>query len=179
MKTYPTDGDDGSARLPDGQQVTKDDLQFDAVGTLDELNSALAVAHCACGSDRDLADAIRRVQHDIFALGAVTGRWTCSPRSVPTTKHLEQDMARWTSAIGPIRDFVLPGGCELAARLDLARTICRRAERAVVRLVNQRHQEVPRSVVPYLNRLGDWLFLAARLANHQAHVPETPWSQDD
>jgi cob(I)alamin adenosyltransferase len=178
MKIYTKTGDTGDTSLFGGQRVPKDAMRIEACGTVDELNSIIGVARCQ-GSNEEIDALLDRIQHDLFALGADLA----TPRSLEKesirrfdageTHTLERAIDRLTPGLKPIRNFILPGGSPQAAHLHLARTVCRRAERAVVRL--SRHEDIGKGAVAYLNRLGDLLFVLARYANHTAGVQEIRW----
>lgn len=177
-RIYTRTGDRGETALFGGDRVAKDDVRVEAYGTVDELNAALGLARAAC-RDQALDRQLARIQNELFELGADLA----DPRSgagekVPrlTDRHvqaLEAEIDAFTAEVPPLRRFVLPGGGEVGAGLHLARTVARRAERRVVTLA--RSAEVPEVAVRYLNRLSDWLFAAARAANHRAGAPEVTW----
>jgi cob(I)alamin adenosyltransferase len=146
---------------------------------LDELNSLLGWCACADGQGL-LAGQIQAIQRELFAMGAELSTPPGSrarsqgPRlGVQEIERLEAWIDEAGAQVEPLRHFVLPGGTELAARLHLARTVCRRVERAVVSLA--RNGEARMDLIVYLNRLSDLLFAWARLANHAAGVPDLPW----
>ncbi|NLX05573.1 MAG: cob(I)yrinic acid a,c-diamide adenosyltransferase [Phycisphaerae bacterium] len=170
MKEYPSQGDAGRAERPGGQWTGKDDPWFRTVGALDELNSAVGWSRAACAGQKDLSARLLQLQRDIFAVGAVLGGWRPFESSELDTASLEADIQRMWDALPPVSGFVLPGGCELACRLHLARTICRRAERRLAALAAQVDPPVHPEIQAYMNRLSDWLFAAARWANHEAGV---------
>lgn len=176
MKLYTKKGDGGQTGLGAGERVDKDHLCVAALGHIDELNAAVGLALAAC-DDAALADKLAQVQDRLLVLGAELAH----PAGGEATPVLETaDVARletWideaAAATAPLKGFVLPGGCELAARLHLARTICRRAERLLVTL--SRNQKVGPAVIPFVNRLSDLLFAWSRLANRLAGVGDTAW----
>ncbi len=180
MRIYTRTGDSGDTALLGGQRVRKSALRVEAYGELDELNACLGLA-VAAGPDDPAARLVIEIQRHLFALsarvadareaaGAPTEKTAFSEGHVTT---LEGAIDRAEAALPPLRTFVLPGGTEFAARLHVARTVCRRAERRLVALAAQEH--VPSVFLAYLNRLSDLLFVLARAANHRAGVPETPW----
>lgn len=178
MKIYTKTGDSGETGLFGGGRVSKDHPRVDAYGAVDELNAALGLAACAVDQE-DLRRALESVQSELFVLGAdlATPDGVQSTAVVRLEDHhvtaLEHQIDAWEAALPPLTSFILPGGTEAAARLHLARTICRRAERRVTALGHQEHLgELP---VRYLNRLSDWLFVLARTANARAGVPDRPW----
>ena len=172
-RIYTRTGDKGTTALGDGRRVAKDHRRIEAFGTVDELNSAIGVA-VSSGLDARGADLLRRVQNDLFDLGADLcvpeirkgGRRPARRALRITEAHvrpLEAAIDRFNGALQPLRSFVLPGGTVASSWLHLARTICRRAERRVVALA--RGEKVNPQAVIYLNRLSDLLFVIARRAN--------------
>lgn len=177
MKIYTKTGDDGSTGLIGGQRVGKSDPRIDCFGSVDELNAAIGWA--AVGTEGDLLKSLRAVQNELFVVGShLASPDGEAPVSVPAfdesaVGRLEMEIDAATDQLPPLRDFILPGGCETSARLHLARTICRRAERVLVAFSHDR--PVAPIMLTYLNRLSDWLFVEARLANHLAGVADIPW----
>jgi cob(I)alamin adenosyltransferase len=178
-KVYTRTGDDGTTALGTGQRVPKTSLRIGAYGTVDELNAQLGVV-LAGEVPPDLAEPLRRVQNELFHLGAdlcvpeADKPQRPGPRIEP--RHvvaLEQLMDGLSAHLEPLKNFVLPGGTAAAAQLHVARTLCRRAERDVVALAQQ--EPVGAEVVRYLNRLSDALFVMARYANKTAGVDEPLW----
>jgi cob(I)alamin adenosyltransferase len=183
VKIYTRGGDDGETSLFGAGRVGKAHPRVEAMGAVDELNAALgwALTQLAHGSSRERLEAL---QHDLFAIGAELA--TPAPkegRTRPATPALPEsraaEMEAWideaTAELPPLEAFVLPGGVASAAALHLARTVCRRAERAVVRLAEQ--EGVPPVVLVHLNRLSDLLFTLARLENHRAGRGDTEWKK--
>jgi len=181
MKIYTRSGDDGTTGLFGGGRVPKSDQRIACCGELDELNAALGVAaSLTTGPQHQL---IRQVQHELFNIGAqlATLPGSASAAQVPalhetSVQRLEQEIDAAEQQLQPLRQFILPGGCAPAAALHLARTVCRRAERAMVRLAAE--TPLPPPLLAYINRLSDWLFVQARLANHLAGVSDVPWQKD-
>lgn len=179
MKIYTRTGDDGTTGLIGGDRVRKSDPRLECYGTVDELNAALGLVQVIAPAE--LKSMVEPVQNDLFVIGS----HLAAPENDPTAqKHLplldENMIARLEMQIDEsetdlpkLRYFILPGGTELAARLHLARTVCRRAERLIVDFSWER--PIHPVIVTYLNRLSDWLFVQARLANHQAGVDDIPW----
>ena len=172
-RIYTKTGDRGTTALGDGRRVAKDHPRIEAYGTVDELNSVLGLA-ISSGLDAEAAALLRRIQNDLFDLGADlcvperrAGRKT--PARAPLrvgAAHvgpLEQAIDRFNAALHPLRSFILPGGGTASSWLHLARTVCRRAERRVVALA--RREKVNPDAIIYLNRLSDLLFVMARRAN--------------
>ncbi len=182
MKIYTKTGDAGETGLFGGPRVKKDDPRVEAYGAVDELNAALGAARAAsAGADAELDRVLATVQHRLFAIGAelATPHEAKAHRAVPPiapswTAELERSIDDLDAQLPPLRQFILPGGVPFAAALHLARCVCRRAERRAVTLSQQ--APVDPAALVYLNRLSDWLFLAARAANHRAGAAEAPWS---
>lgn len=179
-KIYTRTGDKGDTGLVSGQRVSKDSARIWAYGTVDELNSAIGVAR-ACRLNKKTDGILAQIQNDLFNLGAelatppsklIKGMPQIEQRHIDA---LEKLMDQLNARLGPLTEFILPSGCPAGAALHLARTICRRAERFCVRLA--REETVGELVVPYLNRLGDALFVLARWVNYQAGVKETCWKK--
>jgi cob(I)alamin adenosyltransferase len=178
MKIYTKTGDDGTTGLFGGQRVSKADAQIECTGCLDELNAAVGLA--AVAAPVELGPMLRAVQSELFVIGSHLGcpEPTRPPSHLPplsesSIRGLEDQIDAAEAKLQPLHNFILPGGSETAARLHLARTICRRAERAVIAF--QKIRPLPPNITIYLNRLSDWLFVQARLANHLANVPDVPW----
>lgn len=179
MKIYTKVGDDGSTGLFGGPRVPKDHLRVQAYGDVDELNSTLGLARAEC-QDAELEAILSRLQNRLFDLGGelATPDQENAPKRVPIVTDsdvslMETEMDRFDQELEPLRAFVLPAGSRLASQLHVARTVCRRAERAAVTLA--RHEAVPPESVKFLNRLSDLLFVMARVANKRAGVPEVKW----
>jgi len=173
-------GDDGTTGLAGGKRVSKDSARVWAMGTVDELSSAIGLAR-ALNADPDFDARLRSIQNDLFNLGAELATpldklQDGMPRiEQQHVADLEAMVEELTNQLGPLQEFILPGGTPAAAQLHVARTICRRAERFCVRL--NKEEEVGALVVPYLNRLSDALFTLARWGNKQAGVNETYWKK--
>jgi cob(I)alamin adenosyltransferase len=179
MKIYTKTGDAGDTGLFGGPRVAKDDLRVEAYGAVDELNAVLGLAR-ARGGDAELTALVAAAQDQLFTVGAslATPPGAKAQAAVPPvdpawTAALEGAIDRFETELPPLRHFILPGGSALAADLHHARAVCRRAERRVVAL----HREAPVApeLLAYLNRLSDFLFVAARVANHRAGAPEVVW----
>jgi cob(I)alamin adenosyltransferase len=179
VKIYTKAGDRGETSLFDGTRVPKNDPRVAAYGEVDELQASLGVA-AAVGLDDDLSEIAIALQRDLFALGArladpshrIAARVTKIVISDESVLRLEGWIDRLESDLPPLRHFILSGGCLAGASLHLARTVCRRAERAVLGLGASLAEPI---VLVYLNRLSDLLFVMARTANHRAGVVETEW----
>ena len=180
-KIYTRTGDTGDTALFGGARVAKSHRRVAAYGDIDELNSVLGLARA--GTPEDFFDALlENIQRDLFSIGG----HLATPDPDKVRKALEKAELSSTRVaefeavidaadqeIAPLKAFVLPGGTDKAARLHVARAVCRRAERSVVALA--RETDVPPLFLSYLNRLSDLLFTLARLANHRAGVGDVTW----
>jgi cob(I)alamin adenosyltransferase len=184
MKIYTRTGDDGTTGLIGGARVRKSDARLDCYGTVDELNAMLGLAAVTLdGPLSSLRENVQQVQNDLFVIGshlATPDTQAAHASGLPVfddafITRLEMQIDAAESELPPLRNFILPGGSEAAARLHVARTVCRRAERLLVNFSMDR--PVSPVVLTYLNRLSDWLFVHARLANHRAGVPDVIWSK--
>jgi cob(I)alamin adenosyltransferase len=180
MKIYTRTGDDGTTGLIGGGRVSKGDPRIECYGTVDELNAVLGLV--AVAADAELRGWVREVQSALFAIGA----YLAAPAGTPAeqahvadatdrarTDRLEQQIDDAQATLPVLRNFILPGGTELAARLHHARTVCRRAERLLVGFAYA--DRVAPEILTYFNRLSDWLFVQARRANHLAGEADIPW----
>lgn len=181
MKIYTRTGDEGTTGLFGGGRVAKDDLRVEAYGDVDELNAVLGMARSIELMPR-VDEVLVSIQRDLFAIGALLA----TPDREKMAQHLakarvdderiaelEQAIDDGEEELEPLTAFIIPGGTAKAAALHVARTVCRRAERHVVRLQHQ--VELPTVAVVYLNRLSDLLFTLARLANRRAGAGEVTW----
>jgi len=173
-RIYTRTGDGGTTGLADGSRVSKDAPRIEAIGAVDELNSALGALLAEA-----LPDAARSclvdAQHDLFDLGgelSVPGHAVMSKTHV---ERIERELDRFNAGLPPLKDFILPGGTRAAALAHVARTICRRAERRLVTL--SRKQKLAPALPAYLNRLSDLLFVLARELNRAAGKPDVLWQQ--
>jgi cob(I)alamin adenosyltransferase len=180
VKIYTRTGDEGITGLLGNRRIPKDDVRIAAYGTVDELNAVLGLAR-AQGLDPAIDSQVGKLQNELFEVGASLadpdpkGRFHNAIRCDHATR-LETIIDALENELPPLTKFILPGGNLPAAQLHLARTVCRRAERLVVRLARQPGEEVPGSLIVYLNRLSDLLFVMARVVNHRAGAVETPWT---
>ncbi len=170
-KIYTRTGDGGQTALGNGDRVVKHSARVNAYGTVDETNSTVGLARQHAAGDMDAA--LSRIQNDLFDLGADL----CRPNmehdagaeypplrvTADQVTRLEAEIDAMNAGLEPLRSFILPGGTALAAHLHLCRTVSRRAERLAVELAGE--EAVNPAVVKYLNRLSDWFFVAARVAN--------------
>ena len=172
VKIYTRTGDKGETALYGGARIAKNELRIEAYGTIDELNSFLGLARASWpGSAID--PELQQIQSDLFDIGAYlaapgSDRFHSAPQS--RIEELEQAIDRMEEQLTPLRSFILPGGSLAASNLHVARTVCRRAERLIVALEDRS------TTLPYLNRLADYLFVAARFANLRHSVADTIWS---
>ena len=181
MKIYTRTGDGGETSLMGGGRVPKDDARVNAYGDIDETNAAIGVVLTTAPALQD--ELLAAIQQDLFAIGGALAtpqveRLKSAQRekmAIPAARvaAMEAAIDAADADLPPLTAFVLPGGTPKAAALHLARTICRRAERSVVKL--EHTERVPDGVITYLNRLSDLLFTLARLANHRAGIEEQRW----
>ena len=175
MNTGNRSGDDGTTGLIGGQRVDKDSIRIETLGALDELNCLLGVALAAC-EDEQISRVLGSLQNHLFDLGADLAAPQADGEdrvSQPQIDEVERVTRAVTASLPEVRSLIIPGGSELAARLHLARAVCRRAERLSVAL--NRAEPVNAEAIVYLNRLGDLLFVLARRANQLAGVPDVQW----
>ncbi len=175
-KIYTRTGDRGTTGLADGSRVDKDDARIEAIGVVDELNSAIGLL-----LTEDLPGAIRQrlvsIQHTLFDLGgelSIPGHRMVAPGKV---EQLEEFLDVLNAKLDPLKEFILPGGSRAAAQCHVARSVCRRAERRVVSL-NRAADDVSEVATQYLNRLSDLLFVIARTLNRAANHPDVFWSRE-
>jgi len=172
-KIYTRTGDDGTTALGTGERRKKYDLRVAAYGTLDETNAAIGIARLHTAGESALHESLARIQNDLFDVGADLttpgkGKGPGGARLTVTAAQvtwLEREIDRLNGELAPLRSFILPGGFAAAAYLHLARTICRRAERLIAELKDRPGETVTPEVLQYVNRLSDYLFVAARCAN--------------
>lgn len=178
MKIYTKTGDAGETSLLGGSRVRKDHRRIDAYGTVDELNSTIGLARAAW-PESPVDQELGSIQADLFDLGAFLA--TIAPNDMfrgPADERieaLEASIDAMESELEPLKTFILPGGSPASAALHVSRTVCRRAERRVVAL-EELSDDMSR-VLQYLNRLADYLFVAARYANHKAGVQDVAWKR--
>jgi cob(I)alamin adenosyltransferase len=180
VKIYTRTGDSGETGLFDGTRVSKADARVAAYGDVDELNAWLGLvrATVSAGLDAELSGMLEQIQRDLFALGSrladpahkIAERVTKANLESSSVERLEGWIDTLESELPPLRRFILAGGSHAGASLHVARTVCRRAERAVVGLGDN-----VADVIVYLNRLSDLLFVMARAANRRAGAVEMEW----
>ena len=185
MKIYTKTGDSGETGLFGGTRVSKADPRVAAYGDVDELNAYLGFARATLRGveDTELAAMVEHIQRDLFALGArladpshrIAGRVTKAAIGAGDITRLEGWIDTLEAALPPLRRFILAGGSPGGAALHLARTTCRRAERAMVGLLAADAAAFEPDLLIYINRLSDLLFVMARAANRRAGTPEIEW----
>ncbi len=189
FKIYTRTGDDGTTGLFGGQRVLKNSIRIETFGAVDELNAALGTAR-TLNADAQLDSLLEDLQNQLFDLGAdlatpeaIEGKAASSHISrVPkdSIDALELSIDIYEAELQPLRNFILPGGHPLAAALHTARVICRRAERFVVSLeeaeIAEGHPPINPTILRYINRLSDLLFVLARVANSRNQIPDVLWS---
>lgn len=181
MKIYTKTGDSGETSLFDGARVPKCDARVEAYGTVDELNAAVGQAISLLpAQDEPTRELLTAIQRRLFNIGAILA--DPARKSPKKDKEsvgdadiapLEKAIDAWEAELPPLRAFILPGGSPAGAALHLARTVCRRAERLVTQL--HRTDGIPPVVIQYLNRLSDFLFVAARFVNMKQGLSEETW----
>ena len=170
-RIYTRTGDDGSTRLASGAPVSKSDPRVEAYGAVDELNAVIGLARLHTGGDDRIEAFLARVQNELFDLGADLAtplepapKWEALRIVDSQVDAIEAEIDAVNARLSPLDSFILPAGSALSAHLHLARTVCRRAEREAVRLVESGEAVTP-AAIRYLNRLSDALFVLARRAN--------------
>jgi cob(I)alamin adenosyltransferase len=176
-RIYTRTGDDGTTALGTGERRKKYDLRIACYGTVDETNAAIGLVRLFTGADAEIDAMLGRIQNDLFDLGADLctpeqdkGKGPGGARLTVTeaqVTRLEAEIDHLNADLVPLRSFVLPGGTPAAAHLHLARTVCRRAERMMVELVDQAGEQVSPVALKYVNRLSDFLFVASRYVNQK------------
>ena len=183
VKIYTRTGDTGDTGLFGGGRVRKDDPRVEAYGDVDELNAAIGLARSMAPVPR-IDEVLAPIQRDLFSIGALLA--TPHPEKVreqmqkarlddDRIAQLEREIDRAEQELEPLTAFIIPGGTPKSAALQLARAVCRRAERRVIALAQHQDVTLPAIVVVYLNRLSDLLFVLARLANRLAMMAEVTW----
>jgi cob(I)alamin adenosyltransferase len=178
---YTRGGDKGETSLYGTSRVLKDSPRVDAYGTIDELNSCIGVALAGC-KHKEVSKPLKRIQAELFTAGAdlatevdSKGRSTVPRIESKDTEHLERMIDELQRKLPRLTSFILPGGTELSSLLQLARAVCRRAERRVVELSHS--EKINPELVPYLNRLSTYLFNLARYANVLEGVKDEVWKR--
>jgi cob(I)alamin adenosyltransferase len=181
-KIYTRRGDRGETGLLSGRRVSKSGVRVEAYGTVDELICVLGVARSLVGTGvPQMRDALLRIQKQLMTLAALVATdepddWArLPPLSAAAATELEREIDAMTGEMVALDHFILPGGAPVAAQLHVCRTVCRRAERRLITLSER--GPLPQSALCFVNRLSDWLFTAARYANHRLGLPEIVWSE--
>ena len=185
MRVYTKFGDGGKTQLIGGVVVSKGDARVRAYGAVDELNSSLGVVTAfsggdhISGTDNELIKNIQEVQSDLFIIGAelatVVGKQAGVSLDPSKVKILESQIDKMEDSMPALTNFILPGGSRQASLLHNSRSVCRRAEREIVTLMQSAETPINKDIVIYMNRLGDWLFTYARFVNFQAKIGEIIW----
>lgn len=182
---YTRKGDDGTTSLVGGERVKKNSERLEAYGTIDELSSFLGAIASDARCDNEVRGQIREIQNELFNIGSYLATQSpakgSDPDSMPRCTSLDaaklQTLERWIDTLDEqtpkIRSFVLPGGCALASKAHVARTVCRRAERSILALAEREY--VDPAVTRYINRLSDYLFIVARYFNFMQGEEEIIW----
>ena len=181
---YTRTGDAGTTSLVDGSRARKDCARIDAYGDIDELSSALGFVASDKACPAEIKDEIQHIQHIMFEVGSYLATPSGSNDSIPaqTLNGISAETVRlegWIDSLDErtpkLRSFILPGGCDLSSRCHLARTVCRRAERKIIALAAESY--VDPEVIGYINRLSDYLFIAARYLNFISGVEDIAWQK--
>ncbi len=195
-KIYTRTGDDGSTGMADGSRVSKADNLFSVMGDIDELNSHIGLirAHLTQATtnnenlsaqqlperlqqkELDFAQALVIIQHLLFNIGGELAMPEYEGVNAKHIEWLEQQIDAMNTTLPPLKDFILPTGSVLVSQLHVARTVCRRAERQAVLLQQERPQAIRSTAVSFINRLSDWLFVAARFCTDPEQVSEVLWN---
>lgn len=195
-KIYTRTGDDGTTGMADGSRVSKADNLFSVMGDIDELNSHIGLirAHLAQATtnnknlstqqlpehlqqkELDFAQALIIIQHLLFNIGGELAMPEYEGVNATHIEWLEQQIDAMNTTLPPLKDFILPTGSVLVSQLHVARTVCRRAERQAVLLQQERPQAIRSTAVSLINRLSDWLFVAARFCTDPEQVSEVLWN---
>lgn len=175
MSIYTRTGDTGSTSLFGGKRVLKCEELIEVYGSLDELNSWVGLI-AADFSILDVSRFLQAIQSDLFTIGSTLAGWKSGDLTMleSRVKEMEARIDAMEGGLPPIRNFILPGGAQLAAHAHITRSICRRVERQTVALMQK--QEVDKRIVKYLNRLSDLFFMLARFINKQENVEEIVWT---
>lgn len=181
-KIYTRTGDDGTTGMADGSRVSKADNLFNVMGDVDELNSHIGLVRAQLSQTSidatqkaDFAQALIIIQHLLFNIGGELAMPEYEGVGATHIDWLEQQIDAMNSTLPALKDFILPTGSVLVSQLHVARTVCRRAERQAVLLQQQRPEAIRPTAVSFINRLSDWLFVAARFCTDPEQVSEVLW----
>ena len=176
MPIYTRTGDKGQTSLFGGSRKDKDDPRIEAYGEVDELNAVLGIV-ISFSEYEEITKQLKEIQRDLFVIGSelATENKKLLKKTISSIRagQFEEEMDRIESEIGVLHNFILPGGSKLASLLHLARTVCRRAERRIIAL--SKTEKVNPDIIIYINRLNDYLFMLARVANKKSRVEEVIW----
>ena len=180
MKIYTKTGDSGETGLFGGERVWKNSPRLEVCGTYDELNALLGLVRSEQALSEEVDRLLDQFQNDLFNAGSEMATVPPAKPQCPVLgeehiRRIEAAIDHFENALPPLANFILPGGCRAAALLHVARTLCRRAERKLVALLQLEPGAINSIQLVYLNRLGDLLFVLARTANHQAGISDIPW----
>lgn len=171
-KIYTRTGDDGTTGLGDGSRINKDSTRIETIGAIDELNSLIGLL-IASSLPPEISSLLTHIQHELFEIG---GELSVPGREVITSdeiQYLEDALDTYNANLKSLKEFVLPGGTQMAAFCHIARSVCRRAERRIITL--NREETVSTNTIRYLNRLSDLLFVLARSLNASQNKPDVLW----
>ncbi len=182
-RVYTKTGDDGTTGLVGGSRVKKYDVRLEAYGTVDELNSHLGMI-IAFDIDEHSKEVLKRIQNKLFVIGSILAtddsaaefkkRYPCKPEDI---EMLEKEMDKMFEVLPKLNNFILPGGSEASAQIQIARTVCRRAERRIIELSDK--VEVEKNLIKFINRLSDYLFVLGRKIASDQNAPENLWIPDE
>ncbi|MDN5621429.1 MAG: cob(I)yrinic acid a,c-diamide adenosyltransferase [Psychrobacter sp.] len=180
-KIYTRTGDDGSTGMADGSRLSKADKLFDVMGDIDELNSHIGLVRAQLQKNKgqsiskDVSQALVIIQHLLFNIGGELAMPEYEGVNATHIEWLEQQIDMMNTTLPPLKDFILPTGSVLVSQLHVARSVCRRAERQAVSLQKQRPSAIRGTAISFINRLSDWLFVAARFCTDPEQVSEVLW----
>lgn len=180
MKIYTKTGDKGTTALYGGTRLSKADMRIEAYGTIDELNSFIGWVATYL-EEKEYTDLLQNIQSRLFDIGtrlaAAPGKQNLILPEIPEESILQMEnyIDKMTEQLPELKFFILPGGSRSSAVCHTARTVCRRAERCVVRLAE--HEDIDEIILHFLNRLSDFLFVLARKLSHDANEPEIVWKK--
>ena len=180
-KIYTRTGDDGSTGMADGSRLSKADNLFGVMGDIDELNSHIGLVRAQLQRNKgqsiskDFSQALVIIQHLLFNIGGELAMPEYEGVNATHIEWLEQQIDMMNTTLPPLKDFILPTGSVLVSQLHVARSVCRRAERQAVLLQEQRPAAIRRTAISFINRLSDWLFVAARFCTDPKQVSEVLW----
>ncbi len=183
MKIYTKSGDKGFTGLIGGKRVSKSHIRIEAYGSIDELNSVIGICR-SFSSDSNIQKELERIQNQLFIIGSelatpeerLMQKFGLDKIDKASVQYLEDLIDKLALELSELKNFILPGGSKSAAYFHLARTVCRRAERAVIRL--KKYVEIRDEIVIYLNRLSDLFFVISRYENKVNNIPDVIWEKE-